>query len=106
MHFDIKPQWLRSSSGTVMLVQDMAADERTLRQALAGLEAALKGDLQTLATFREVREPGALHVADGPALDPVCHCRCVLLLHDQLSGLQPRFAIRPCVPAESGGSAA
>ena len=33
----------------------MADDERALRQALAGLEAALKGDLQTLATFREVR---------------------------------------------------
>lgn len=36
-------------------LQEMAADERALRQALAGLEAALKGDLQTIAAFREVR---------------------------------------------------
>ena len=35
-------------------LQDMEDDERALRQALVGLEAALKGDLQTLATFREV----------------------------------------------------
>lgn len=40
--------------------QDMAADERALRQALAGLEAALNGDLQTLATFREVCAPNVL----------------------------------------------
>jgi hypothetical protein len=41
---------------SLMPAQDMADDERALRQALAGLEAALKGDLQTLAAFREVRK--------------------------------------------------
>ena len=35
-------------------MQEMAADDQALWQALAGLEAALKGDLQTIAAFREV----------------------------------------------------
>ena len=34
-------------------LQDMAADERALGQALTGLQAALTGDVQAIAVFRE-----------------------------------------------------
>ena len=79
-----------------MLAQDMADDERALRQALAGLEAALKGDLQTLATFREVRMGADVLLLSEPPtsqLPPaawlaVRRC-CVHFLYAQPSWLQP-----------------
>jgi hypothetical protein len=87
---------LTSAQCPTCCLQDMADDERALRQALAGLEAALKGDLQTLATFREVRMGTDMHLVPGPPttrLPPAAwlairRC-CVHFLHAQPSRLQP-----------------
>ena len=57
-------------------MQETAADEVAVGQAVVGLQAALKGDVKTLSVFREVRPasrppPPRVMLAMHPCTAPV-----------------------------------